>query len=226
VKAVATPLLIGAASLAGRRWGHHVGGWLVALPLTSGPIAFFLAANHGADFAARSAVGMLAGTVSQIGFAVTYRGLVEHGRTLALVGGCAGYAAATIALSQLHWSALPTFALTAAALSIGIALTRRPRRPGRPSTTAPAVGVVDPPRWDIPVRMAVATGVVLAVTAHHIYGAHARHAQSACVTGPCEQPAIRPAVSSRVATRRVTTGRFVSWGGRGPNASSKATHSH
>jgi hypothetical protein len=116
--------------------------------------------------------------------------------------------------------------LTAAALSIGIALTRRPRRPGRPSTTAPAVGVVDPPRWDIPVRMAVATGVVLAVTAHHIYGAHARHAQSACVTGPCEQPAIRPAVSSRVATRRVTTGRFVSWGGRGPNASSKATHSH
>ena len=34
-----TPTLIGAASLAGRRWGQGVGGVIVALPLTSGPIA-------------------------------------------------------------------------------------------------------------------------------------------------------------------------------------------
>ena len=32
VKLVVTPLLIGGASLAGQRWGHQVGGWLVALP--------------------------------------------------------------------------------------------------------------------------------------------------------------------------------------------------
>ena len=31
MKAVVTPILIGGASLAGRRYGHHVGGWLVAL---------------------------------------------------------------------------------------------------------------------------------------------------------------------------------------------------
>jgi hypothetical protein len=42
-KLVATPLLIQPASLAGRRWGPAIGGWLVGLPLTSGPIAFFLA---------------------------------------------------------------------------------------------------------------------------------------------------------------------------------------
>jgi hypothetical protein len=32
VKLVVTPLLIGGASLAGRRWGDQLGGWLVALP--------------------------------------------------------------------------------------------------------------------------------------------------------------------------------------------------
>jgi hypothetical protein len=47
VKIAVTPLLIGGASLAGRRFGHRIGGWLVALPLTSGPVTFFLATDHG-----------------------------------------------------------------------------------------------------------------------------------------------------------------------------------
>jgi hypothetical protein len=63
VKVVVTPLLIGGASLAGRRWGDQLGGWLVALPLTSGPVAFLLATDHGVDFAATAAVAMLAGTI-------------------------------------------------------------------------------------------------------------------------------------------------------------------
>ena len=59
-------MLVGGASLAGRRLGHQVGGWLVALPLTSGPVAFFLASDQGASFAAGAAVGMLAATASQV----------------------------------------------------------------------------------------------------------------------------------------------------------------
>jgi hypothetical protein len=42
LKLVLTPALIALASLAGRRWGHAVSGWIVALPLTTGPIVFFL----------------------------------------------------------------------------------------------------------------------------------------------------------------------------------------
>jgi len=41
LKLTITPFLILAASLASRRWGEAVGGWLVGLPLTSGPVAFF-----------------------------------------------------------------------------------------------------------------------------------------------------------------------------------------
>ncbi len=65
LKLVLTPVLIGAASLAGRRWGPAVSGWLVGLPLTSGPITFFLALSHGATFAAAAAVGTLTGTLTE-----------------------------------------------------------------------------------------------------------------------------------------------------------------
>jgi hypothetical protein len=157
VKAVVTPVLIGGASLAGRRWGHHIGGWLVALPLTSGPVAFFLATDHGTAFAGRAAVGMLAATVSQVAFALAYRFTARDGWGAPFACGCAAFAALTVGLAFLSWPAIPTFALTLTAIAIGYALTRR-------SVPSPQAAVAHPPRWDIPVRMVVATGVVLTIT--------------------------------------------------------------
>ncbi len=72
LKLVLTPVLVGAASLAGRRWGSEIGGWLVGIPLISGPIAFFLALSAGAHFAAQASVGILAGVASQVAFALAY----------------------------------------------------------------------------------------------------------------------------------------------------------
>jgi hypothetical protein len=37
LKVVVTPALIASATLAGRRWGERLSGWLVGLPLTSLP---------------------------------------------------------------------------------------------------------------------------------------------------------------------------------------------
>jgi hypothetical protein len=168
VKIVVTPLLIGGASLAGRRWGHRVGGWLVGLPLTSGPVAFFLATDHGTGFAAQAAIGMLAGTISQVAFALAYHAAACRRWSLPLAIGTVAFAATTVGLSYLHWPALPTFALVLATLVAGYGLTRAARR--QTETTVPAA---HPPRWDIPVRMVVATAVVLAVTAlAPILGAH------------------------------------------------------
>ena len=158
VKAVVTPLLIGGASLAGRRFGHHVGGWVVGLPLTSGPAAFFLATDHGTAFAGGAALGMLAGTSSQVAFALAYRSAARRGPARAWLAGCAAFAAATGTLSFLHWPALPTFALVLVALVAGYAATAR-RAPGPPSEPT------RPPRWDIPVRMLAATAVVVLITA-------------------------------------------------------------
>src|SRR5664280_3746925 len=44
---VLTPLSIGGASIAARRWGPVFGGWLISLPLTSGPVSLFLVLDRG-----------------------------------------------------------------------------------------------------------------------------------------------------------------------------------
>lgn len=157
LKVVVTPLLTGGASLAGRRFGHHVGGWVVALPLTSGPAAFFLATDQGLTFASDAAVGMLAGTSSQVAFAVAYHHWAKRGAAPAFLTGCAAFAAATLGLSFLRWPAVPTFVLVAAALAAGYAVTTR--RPGEPRAEP-----TEPPRWDIPVRMVAATAMVVLIT--------------------------------------------------------------
>jgi hypothetical protein len=139
VKAALPPVLIGGASLAGRRWGHHVGGWLVAFPLASGPVAFVLASDHGPAFAGRAAVGMPAGTISQVAVALAYRAVARRGWVVGLAAGCAAFAASTVGLACLHWSALPTVGLVAAALTAGHAVSRWQGR------AAPTADVVSSP---------------------------------------------------------------------------------
>jgi hypothetical protein len=61
LKLVLTPILVGAASLAGRRWGAEVGGWLVGIPfpLYATVLAVFAHRLQGGD----AAVGVLRGLV-------------------------------------------------------------------------------------------------------------------------------------------------------------------
>ncbi len=43
LKLTLAPLLVAAATLVARKWGPRVGGLLLGLPLTTGPIFLFLA---------------------------------------------------------------------------------------------------------------------------------------------------------------------------------------
>src|SRR5215207_1491530 len=110
------------------------------------------------SFASGAAVGMLAGTISQVAFALAYRSAARRGATRASLAGSAAFTAATITLSFIHWPAPETFALVLATLIVGYAATAR-RRPG------PMSEPTRPPRWDIPVRMLAATAVVVLITA-------------------------------------------------------------
>lgn len=157
LKLTLTPLLIGAASLAGRRWGAEVGGWLVGIPFTSGPIAFFLAVGPGVHFAADAAIGILAGAVSQAAFALAYGWLaLRFGWATCVVGATGAFAAATVVLDLLRGDAIVTLLLALAALVAGLALM--PRRASHSAERAPL------PWWDIPARMVVATVFVVALT--------------------------------------------------------------
>src|SRR5579864_5312449 len=97
LKVVVTPALIAAATLAGRRWGHRLSGWLVGLPLTSGPVVFFLTLDQGTGFAISAALAVLLGTISQAAFALAYAWAAVRSRwPVATAAGCAVFALATI----------------------------------------------------------------------------------------------------------------------------------
>ncbi|MGH7302500.1 MAG: hypothetical protein ACRELZ_04370, partial [Candidatus Rokuibacteriota bacterium] len=156
LKLVLTPALIGAVSMAGRRWGPGVSGWLVGFPLTSGPVAFFLALDHGESFAAGAAVGSMTGAAAQAVFCVLY-GRSAHGRrwAMALLVGSLGFAAATVALQLTSLALVPLLALVLG--TIVVALVFMPRDSGDPRPAPP-------PRWDIPARLVVTTAIVLLLT--------------------------------------------------------------
>jgi hypothetical protein len=155
LKLVLTPALIAGASLAGRRWGQAVGGWLVGLPLTSGPVALFLALDHGAGFAAAAAFGSLAGAIAEAAFCLAYGWSARRGWPVALVVACVAFALLASALQRLSLGLLALAALVV----VSLALTLR-AMPGRSAGVAAGA----PPRWDIPARMLITTALVVALT--------------------------------------------------------------
>lgn len=158
LKLVLTPLLIGGASLAARRWGSEVGGWLVGVPFTSAPVTFFLAIGPGLHFAAQTAVGTLAGTISQAAFVLAYVWLARRWPWWVCLGAATiAFAAATVLLLGLNATALVAFVAAVAVLAMALALM--PRRSGA------ALSSGELPRWDLPARMLVGTALVVALTA-------------------------------------------------------------
>lgn len=152
-----TPILIGAASLAARRWGPSVGGWLVALPLTSGPVALYIALDRGTAFAAGTAEGSIGGLLGDAAFAVGYAWLARRfGWLASMLGGFGCFAIAVLAMQPfISGPAVVLFAIVAVAMAIGLRLA-----PPAPQ----AAGTTPLPRWDIPARMVVGTAIVLAIT--------------------------------------------------------------
>ena len=165
-KVVLTPLLIASASLAGRRWGALLSGWILALPLTSGPIALFIALDLGTTAGAQAATGSLVGATAQVVFSIAYALASRHfGWPGCLVAGSIGFGLAAAIVPPLDPPVLVGLAL--AAIVVGLLVLRAPR-------TDQALPVTRPSRWDIPARAVVATGLVLAISgAAPIVGGHA-----------------------------------------------------
>jgi hypothetical protein len=156
LKLVLTPVLIAGASLAGRRWGQAVGGWLVGLPLTSGPVAFFLALDEGAGFAAGVAAGSLAGALAEAAFCLAYGHVAHRGPLPALGAACLAFIVVGLPVQRLP--------LSLAALALLVFLTLAVALRLMPAGEAPA-SPLPPPRWDLPARMAITTALVVGLTA-------------------------------------------------------------
>jgi hypothetical protein len=152
-----TPLLVAAVTLAGRRWGPKVSGWLIGFPLTSGPVSLVLALQHGTEFAARAAVGVLGGAASVTVFCLAYSAIAQRrGWRCSLGGAILAYLLATWVWNLFALSLLPTFAL---AMVIGGLVVRF--MPAQAVVSGP----MHRPAWDLQARMLLAATFVLLLTA-------------------------------------------------------------
>ncbi len=157
LKLILAPIIIGTASLAGRRWGPAVSGWIVGLPLTSGPVIFFLAISHDVPFAANAIRGTLSGGFSLIAFCIVHAWLSKKfDWRVTTLGSLSIFAALTIALQGLVMSLLPLFALVLLTISSGVWLM--------PRQEAEQIAVSTLNQWDIPARILVGTSFILFVT--------------------------------------------------------------
>ena len=166
LKLILTPVLIGGASLAGRRWGPAIGGWLVSLPLTSGPVTFFLALDRGTVFAGTSAIGSLMGLMAIAGFSLAFAfGLIRSGPRVGILLATATYASIGL-LVQPILDGPPWILFLIVVAALGAALRLLP-----PSGIR---GIAAPhPLWDLPARVVIGTGLVVGLTAvAPLLGAH------------------------------------------------------
>ena len=156
LKLVLAPVIIGSASLAGRKWGPAVSGWIVGMPLTSGPVIFFVALGHDTTFAANAALGVISGGLSLVAYALTYAWLATRFRWyVALFGSFAIFALSTTLLKTLTFPLVPIFLVVVAVIAFGLRLM--PHKPPEPGETK--LGT-----WDIPSRILIGTSFILLIT--------------------------------------------------------------
>ena len=167
------PAAVWLASVAARRWGHAVSGYLGGMPMIGGPITLFLAIDLGAEFGARSALVTLAAVAGQAAHLLAFSHVGRrHGWALCLACGWIAFFAVALLATLLPLT--PALALLIAIA--GLAAAWRWLPPIRGSATLPAI----PPMelrlrlvaafvlaafilWSAPVFGPVVSGVLLSL---------------------------------------------------------------
>lgn len=149
------PAAVWAASLAARRWGHTVSGYLGGLPFIGGPITLYLALDHGAAFAAQSAMVTLAAILGQAAHLMAFAHAARALRwPAALAAGWASYAAVAIAVAYLPLTPGLALALALAGLAAAWRWLPRPRA----QATLPTI-----PAAELRLRLLAAFGLAVAI---------------------------------------------------------------
>jgi hypothetical protein len=150
------PLLIAGVTLCVRRWGASIGGWIGGFPWVAGPISFFMAWEQGGDFVAQTIPGALMGSVGTFLFAYAYAMLSTRWNWLPTVLVSYGVFF-LVAFLSLHF----TFPLLWAVVFNAVVLTATLFLFPKPKQQ---VNTSQQPRYDIPLRMLVATLFVVVLT--------------------------------------------------------------
>ncbi len=133
-----------------------MGGWLMGFPFVSAPISLILAMQNGPAFAGKAALGTLGGLASVCAYCLVYALAAQWADwPAALAAAIGAFLAVTWAWNTAGPGLLLTLAIDAAALAAALWLRPRPN-----TRRAPAGS----PWWDLPARVVLATGFVLALT--------------------------------------------------------------
>ncbi len=156
LKLILAPVIIGSASLAGRKWGSAVSGWLVALPLTSGPVALIIALSHDRAFAFDTVRGTLSGGFSLVAFSLAYAWMAKRFNwATSILTSLLVFAAMTAALQNFVIPFIPLFFCVIAVIFIGLQFI--PEQPFA-QISAPQS------KWDIPFRILIGASFILLIT--------------------------------------------------------------
>jgi hypothetical protein len=156
LKLTLAPLLVAGATLVAQKWGPRVGGLLMGLPLTTGPIFLLLAIDQGPHFAAGAAVGILFGLVGLAAFAVAYAAASSRtGWVTSLASATAAFFAFSAAARRLGSDVVIAGLAAWVAQILAVSLLRRPEL---------GIAGAAPPWWDLLVRMLAVAALTLAIT--------------------------------------------------------------
>jgi uncharacterized membrane protein (GlpM family) len=156
LKLLLVPALLAVISMAGKRWGPGVAGWLGGFPSLTAPVLLFLALERGPEFTANAAVLSLSAVFSAVAFGIAYAWACKR---LPWYGALAcGYAAWTVAVNLLVHLPLT------AAWSLGIALATLFAAPRIFPRAHGQWGRQALPVQELLLRMAAGAVMVLAVT--------------------------------------------------------------
>jgi len=156
LKLLLVPAFLLLISLAGRRWGPAVAGWLAGLPVLTGPILFLLALEKGPAFAAAAATVSLSAVFGAVALIVTYaRVCSRRSPGLSLASGLAVWCCAAVLLTALPLTNFTSLLIALLALAIAPRLFPR---------IAVPISIARLPKWELPMRMLAGAAITLAVT--------------------------------------------------------------
>jgi len=156
IKLITVPIFIWVISTVARKWGHSVGGIILGLPLTSGPVLFFLALEQGNAFASKTALGTLMGMIPLAASCLVFSLISFRTNWPACL--ITSFSTFFVLTFILNYVSLPPLELLVAVLTF-LAITRNLFPIG-------SVGKIShkPPVWEIPARAISATALVLLIT--------------------------------------------------------------
>jgi hypothetical protein len=155
LKLLLVPSLIALVTLAGRRWGPAIAGWLSAFPIVAGPILLAIALEQGAGFAALAAANTLTAVLAILVFSIAYARSARHGMPRAMASALLAYAAAVVVLQAVTLPLWAGFVLVVAGLLAAPALFGPAPRQDGPGGK---------PANDLPWRMLAGAVLSLSVT--------------------------------------------------------------